>query len=136
MITVRRMEDCHVPSIIAEANVARDGKIAIADFVRYSLHSWAGFVDERFACMWGLVPLTLLSDSAYLWLIVNELIDDHKFVFIRHSQIEMAKMLEIYPTIVGHCDRRHIRSMQWLKWLGAKFDPMEGQTAHFTIVRV
>ena len=134
MIEVRKLSDCHVPSLIYEANLPKVGPVV--DFVRYSPHAWAGLVDGNFACMWGLVPPTLLSDNAYLWLIVNELVDEHKFLFVRHSQIEMARMLDLYPTITGYCDVRHVRSMQWLRWLGAKFDLAIGPTAPFTITRV
>ncbi len=96
---------------------------------------WTGFVNEEPACMWGLAPPTLLSDSAYLWLITTELVKDHQFPFVRHSQIEMEKMLQAYPLIVGHCDLRHPNSVRWLKWLGAVFDTSQGPLASFSIVR-
>jgi hypothetical protein len=80
------------------------------------------------------VPPTLLSDHAYLWLMVNDLVKEHQFCFVRHSQMELAKMLEKYPTIVGHCDRRHKDSMRWLRWLGAKFSDEPGPYASFMIV--
>ena len=96
---------------------------------------WTGFVDEEPACMWGLVPPTLLSDSAYLWLLITDLVKDHQFAFVRHSQIEIEKMLEVYPLIVGHCDRRNPASVRWLKWLGAVFDTSQGPLMPFSIVR-
>jgi hypothetical protein len=135
IIQVRRIEDCNVPSVIASANVLPVDRVTITNFIRYSPCCWVGFVNERFCCMWGLVPPTLLSDTAYLWLFVNELIEEHKFVFVRHSQIQMQKMLDMYPIITGHCRRDHVRSMQWLRWLGAKFDQHDGLVASFTITR-
>jgi hypothetical protein len=135
MIEVLRLADCNIPSVVKDANVPAESRLIVHNFIRYSVHAWAGFSDAEFACMWGLIPPTLLSDSAYLWLIVNERVDEHKFLFIRHSQLEIAKMLEIYPKIVGHCDVRHTRSMLWLKWLGAQFDMSMGPAAPFTIVR-
>jgi hypothetical protein len=135
MIRVDRLSDYHIPSILQAANVPADHEALLSRCMRCSIMSWAGFVDNELACVWGLVPPTLLSNTAYLWLIVNELVDDHKFLFVRHSQMEMRKMLDLYPIIIGHCDARHERSMQWLKWLGAKFDPTCGPLCPFTIVR-
>jgi hypothetical protein len=94
---------------------------------------WTGYADDEPICMWGLVPPTLLSASAYLWLLTTEQIKDHQFALVRHSQIEMEKMLEAYPLIVGHCDLRHPNSVRWLKWLGAVFDTSQGPMAPFMI---
>jgi hypothetical protein len=85
---------------------------------------WAGLVDGTIACLWGLIPPSLLSDQAYLWLMHTPLVENHKFRFIRHSQIQMKKMLELYPNIVGDCLISNRTGKKWLEWLGAKFtDP-------------
>lgn len=135
MITVVNAHDLYVPSLLVDANIPLEHEAEIARFIRFSPQCWAGFHDNQFACMWGLIPPTLLSTSAYLWLVVGELVEEHKFIFVRQSQLEVAKMLEIFPEIVGHCDVRHERSMQWLKWLGAKFDYSQGPACPFTITR-
>lgn len=135
MIRVDRLSEYRIRDILEQANIPRDHEEVMFQCMRSSICSWAGYVDDDLACLWGIVPPTLLSDRVYLWLVVNELVDDHKFVFIRHSQVEMKKMLDLYPTIIGHCDVRHKRSMEWLKWLGARFDLSQGPMAPFTIVR-
>lgn len=100
-----------------------------------SSKAWVGKVDGKTACIWGLVPASLLSDTAYLWLLTTELVEDHQFLFVRHSQIEIRRMLEVYKTICGHCDVRNTRSVRWIKWLGGKFDTSRGPVATFTIGR-
>jgi len=82
---------------------------------------WIGTVDSEIACMWGLIPPTLMSDRAYLWLFHTNIIEAYKFRFIRHSQVQMQRMLKIYPYIVGDCVITNSTGRRWLTWLGAKF---------------
>ena len=99
----------------------------------HSEERWMGAVDKIVACMWGLIPPTMLSDRAYLWLYHNEIVEEHKFTFIRHSQIQMKRMLSIYPHIVGECMITNPTGRKWLQWLGAKFGLPDGFLAPFEI---
>jgi hypothetical protein len=101
-------------------------------YVRAS-ERWLGKVDGKIACIWGLIPPTFLSDSAYLWLYCNELVAEHKFTFIRHSQRQLEIMLNYYPVIVGHCFADNRSAQKWLVWLGAKWDTPEGKVIPFKI---
>jgi hypothetical protein len=94
---------------------------------------WVGMVNNELICTWGLIPPTLLSDRAYLWLYTTDKIEDHKFLFIRHSQRAVEDMLKEYPKLYGVTKVGGERTIQWLKWLGAKFDPPEGQLLPFVI---
>lgn len=94
---------------------------------------WVGFIDKVPVCAWGLVPPTMLSDRAYLWLYASPLVDDYKFLFVRYSQRVVEGLRTYYPTIYGVCDVENDRAIRWLKWLGGKFtEPYEGQVP-FTI---
>lgn len=95
---------------------------------------WLGMDNGKILAMWGLIPPTLMSDVAYLWMRHTEHLREHKFVFIRHSQRMVQQMLEDYPTIVGHCACANTRAQQWLRWLGATFDePLNDTYVSFTI---
>lgn len=97
------------------------------DCLALSSSLWIGSVDGKFLCAWGLAPPTLLSNEAYLWLFATEEVREHEFLFVRHSQIAIAKMLKEYPRLVGHTMIGSNRSIRWLKWLGARFfDPVNG----------
>ena len=82
---------------------------------------WAGFIDGRLACIWGVIPPTLMSDQAYLWLYTTDVIKGHEFLLVRHSQLVIDEILDLYPSIVGHAIIGSDKSIRWLKWLGAKF---------------
>lgn len=81
---------------------------------------WAGFYKDYLACLYGVYSVSILSDVAYLWLTTNDLVKDHPFLFVRHSQIIVRRLLESHTTILGHVNVRHGNSIRWLEWLGVK----------------
>ncbi len=88
---------------------------------------WVGYIAGKAVCAWGLVPPTLLSDKAYLWLFSVPEVEAHKFTFVRKSQLVLQEMLELYPIIYGVTKVGEDRSVRWLRWLGAVFgEPMNG----------
>lgn len=104
-------------------------------FLHCSTISWLADVDGRGACLWGLIPPTLLSDQAYLWLWTNELAEQHSFLLVRYSQRMIEEMLKEFPILVGHCHSEDPRAQRWLKWLGAEFDFPQGKLIPFAIRR-
>lgn len=94
---------------------------------------WVGYIDDELVCIWGLVPPTLLSDMAYLWLHTTDRVKDHEFIFVRRSQRAIKEILTIYPSIVGQCEVGAKRTHRWLKWLGAEFGYPEGKHVPFII---
>lgn len=83
---------------------------------------WVGFVDNECVCVFGLIPPTLLSDQAYLWLHTTEALKTHEFLFIRHSQRFIEQALELFPSIIGVTKPDNAKAIRWLKWLGATFN--------------
>lgn len=104
-------------------------------FVLVSSKLRAGVIDGKLICLWGLIPPTMLSDQAYLWLHTTEAAKEHEFILVRRSPIEIKAMLEEYPRIVGHCEVGAEQSIRWLKWLGARFGDHNGRLIPFEIVR-
>jgi hypothetical protein len=96
---------------------------------------WAGFINNRLACIWGVIPPSLMSFQAYLWLYTTDAIKNHEFRLVRHSQLVIEEILQEYPSIVGHAIMGSDKSIRWLKWLGAKFAPPQGLVIPFRITR-
>lgn len=101
--------------------------------LRMSESIWTGTVDGKLACMWGLIPPSLMSFQAYLWMMHTPLVEEHTFLFVRYSQLAMKEMLEEYEVIVGHVEAEQDRSIRWLRWLGAVFGEPVGKKIPFTI---
>ena len=96
--------------------------------VRRSAKIYYGEVNGQVACVWGLIPPTILSDSAYLWLLTTDIVAENKFLFVRHSQRYVEEMLKEFPLIIGDCMLDNPQAVRWLRWLGAHFhDPVDGR---------
>lgn len=89
--------------------------------------------EGRGACLWGLIPPSLLSDKAYLWLFATDVANDHTFLLARHSRMIVEEMLEEHPILIGHCHLEDTRAHRWLKWLGAEFGFPQNKGIPFTI---
>jgi hypothetical protein len=100
-----------------------------------SVPLWRGEVDGQLACIWGLIPGSLLSDHAYIWLYTTELVQEHQFIFVRYSQLMIKEMLKEYEFITGNTVAGEDRSIRWLKWLGAEFGMPKGKLIPFVIRR-
>ena len=94
---------------------------------------WMGKKDGQVLAAWGLVPPSLMSDIAYLWLFTTPHLRGHEFIFIRYSQRAIREMLEEFPVIVGHTRINNRKAIQWLRWLGAKYGEPQGDFLPFTI---
>ena len=68
-----------------------------------SAECWSGYVDGKLICCWGLIPPSLLSNQAYLWMHSTAAVREHKCVLVRHSQRIIEDALRRYESITGHC---------------------------------
>lgn len=92
-----------------------------------------GYIDGVVACVWGLIPPTLLSQAAYMWLITTDIVAENKFLFIRHSQLWIEAALSRYAVLVGDVVIGHASARRWIEWLGGVFGaPIMGRVP-FTI---
>lgn len=110
-----------------------DARHLMMQGLRSSAACWVGTVDERIACVWGLLAPTLLSNRAYLWLLTTDLVDQHPFLFVRHSQRIVEGILEHFEVITGDCLVTQTRSIRWIRWLGGKFGEPKRQWVPFEI---
>lgn len=94
---------------------------------------WLGSKDGLILASWGLVPPTLMSDTAYLWLFTTPHLRGHEFIFIRYSQRAVQEMLSEFSTIVGHTHSNNRQALRWLRWLGAVYGEPQGEVIPFTI---
>lgn len=98
-----------------------------------SIQRWVGLYNGELVNAWGLIPPTLLSTQAYLWMIHTEKLKGREFVFIRHSQRAVEEMLRIYPEITGYAQPENKKGIQWIKWLGGEFGEPKGDRIPFVI---
>ena len=82
-----------------------------------------------------MIRPTLISDAAYIWLLTTDIVDEHKFLFIRHSQRYVEVLLKIWPVLYGEMVGQNPMTKRWLKWLGAEFGQPLGNKTPFAIRR-
>lgn len=110
-------------------------KYEMGECLKRSSELWVGIYRGTIGCVWGLIPPTILSDKAYLWLYTNQdMVLEHQFTFIRASQIIVKGLLEKYSVIYGTVERKYPRARLWIEWLGGEITP-EGNTLRFEIRR-
>jgi hypothetical protein len=94
-----------------------------------------GLVDGEVAAIWGLVPQSLLSNQAYLWLLTTDLAIEHRFLLVRYSQMFVEQALKHYERLVGHCEAGNYSAKRWIRWLGGEFGKADGKKVPFVIKR-
>lgn len=84
--------------------------------LRNSPEAWVAYHADELVAYCGVIPPTILSDTAYLWMYTTPNFAKHWLVCVRHSRELIADVLRCYPILVGHCNEN---SAKWLRWLGA-----------------
>jgi hypothetical protein len=130
-----RQDSVDVLKVIMRSPVYRDHNAArtVQNWWTVSDKVWAGMVDGEIACLWGLAPPSFLADNAHLWLLTTDLVENHKFLFVRHSQRWMEQVRKVYPLITGHTESTNLAAIRWIRWLGGEFGPPVGGYRAFTI---
>jgi hypothetical protein len=78
-----------------------------------------GMFNSEPLCFIGVAPTTLISDTAYVWMIETEEGRKRSRLIARYSKGMVETILLKYIKLHGHCFNP--KSAAWLKWLGAEF---------------
>lgn len=135
-VAIGQIERDDITRLISSTDYAKldsKGKAAFDRCLLFTTQMWAGFHNGKFTCAWGIIPPSLLSLQAYLWLYVTEDLKGHEFLFVRHSQVAIEQILNDYPTIVGHTHVSLTKAIRWLRWLGAEYGEPQGEYVPFII---
>lgn len=90
-----------------------------------------GLQNSIFACtvengvpiaMFGICPFDITGDKASVWLLATDDLDKIKVRFALNSRKFIDTMLEYYPKLENYVDARNTKSINWLKFCGAKID--------------
>lgn len=135
MTEIKKINAVEAHELIKEIQFGQIEQKTIDFCLLMSTIIWAGWINGGLACIWGVIPPTLMSNQAYLWLYTTDLIKEHQFTLVRHSQLVIEEILDQYPSICGHAIIGSEKSIRWLKWLGAKFGPPQGTAIPFRITR-
>lgn len=83
---------------------------------RYSL-----VLHGRPIAMFGVVPVEAIKDGGVIWLLGTPDISKIPKTFFGLSRSVITEFLKVHETLYNFVDVRHVRSVAWLKRLGAAF---------------
>lgn len=108
--TLRKREK----KVFDETNAAKLIKQIFYD----SKYVFAGLIDGKVACVWGIIASTLINNHATVWLLTTHLVEEHPFIFVRHSQIALEMLEKEFSTVCAYVVTDFKMSIKWLTWLG------------------
>lgn len=112
-----------------------ENTIALAGYMTMSDKTYVGLVDGEIVCIWGVMRQSLVANRGYLWLLVTEKAEAHKFLIIRYSQRIIDQLLNRYSMLIGECTIGDYRARKWMRLLGATFGQSDGKLIPFQIER-
>lgn len=80
-------------------------------------------INDRLACIFGVVPANILTGIGHPWMLGTDLIERYSHLFIRRQRLYVAKIAGMYPKLLNCVDHRNKVSIHWLKKMG--FDVSE-----------
>jgi hypothetical protein len=119
----QNMRKAEVDEVWSESHLGPEKALRLS-FHRSSL-KYSLFFKDRIVAMFGVVPESLLSDHAQVWMLTSNEIDRMKIRFLKLSRKFIEFLRERYPVLQNFVDCRHERSIAWLEWLGAEVSPPE-----------
>lgn len=85
--------------------------------------------ENRAVAMFGVAPVSLLSDKGSPWLLGSDDLLRIKIPFLRQSRDYVQEMLTVCPYLENYVDVRNTLSIVWLKWCGFKMEEAEAYGA-------
>lgn len=84
---------------------------------------------EKIVGMLGLVPDSLISERATVWLLTTNEIYSMWIRFLKISKPIIEGLQAKYPVLYNFVDSRNEQCLRWLRWCGAKVYPPESHGA-------
>lgn len=133
-VVVKRVRDFDVRDLVYRSpNPGETAVAATKVCMQQSTAIWLGLADGTTAAAFGVVPPSIFSDEAYIWLLHTYICEEHPYRFIRWSRKVIGEAQALYPRLWGLCDVSNLRSRRWLEWLGANFEAVGDPLRKFHI---
>ena len=91
---------------------------ALLRSIRVSRDAYAGLVDGRVLCLFGVSARTITSDEASPWLLASDELREHVKVFLRLNRLYIAGIRSRYRVLHNFVGARNTIAIRWLQWLG------------------
>lgn len=94
--------------------------------------AWTALFDGVPAAIFGVIPLSILSNAAIAWLLGTDALAKHWRAFARVSVDVLAEVHARYPVLANATRVENTLAVRWLRWLGARIE-IHGHEARFLL---
>lgn len=110
------------PADIAEARAGGfEPAEAVLASLRASSLAMTALVNGELACVFGVVPVSLLGGIGCPWLLGTKVLDRHSRILVRLAPKYIWLMRSRFPHLVNSVHAEHTESVRWLRRLGFTF---------------
>lgn len=100
------------------AAAGQSGYDAIAGSIRASALAFGAFEDGEPLGLWGLIPVSVVGDTARVWFLTAEGAERHKKLLLREAR-EFVRFAESqYARLEAYVHVEYTSCIRWLGWLG------------------
>ena len=101
-----------------KAATGQVGPSSLEAGIKDSEHCWVMEVGDEPAALYGYRESE--SNSAYIWLMGSDVIQDVRWQFLRESKNVIKRLLKTYDSLWSLADVRNTKHQEWYEWLGFK----------------
>jgi hypothetical protein len=117
------LSDISLQSSDDYASLGLDPSECALDILQKSVCAFAGLIDGRCFCLFGVVPDSLTATSGEPWLLTSVDIARSKIAFAKASRQYIPYLRNRFTFLHGWVYERNTVSIKWLKWLGYTLAP-------------
>lgn len=108
--------------------------------VRQSMPAYTARVNGEPAAMFGVCPLTRLSNHARIWLLGSDWVTRCPMVTLRHTRRFVAAAQSRWPILSNWVHAENAIAVRWLQWAGFSLGPAQafginGELFHYFEMR-
>lgn len=103
---------------------------AIKNSLDKSLVSFTVLIDDKPEIIFGINPVSVLGNTAIIWMLSSERISDINIRFARYCKRYVSWFFTFYPLLFNYVSVDNRKSKIWLTKLGAKFEEPKNYGLH------
>ena len=117
----------HIPELLADIRLAdvfeclaagQPVDAAVVEALEISRQSWAGLIDGRVVCLFGVATAAWREDVGVPWLFGARGLARHSIRFLRRCRPYLHQMQSGYARLMNYVDADNETAIRWLSWLG------------------
>lgn len=96
---------------------------AIEEALASSTLSWTAEADGELMCIFGVAPVSLMSDVGVPWLLGTPVVQRNGRALTRLAPTYIARMLTAFPCLANGVDTRNTAAVRWIARMGFELLP-------------